>query len=161
MESPRARAQLACMPSLALSRRPDRGHTLLELSVALAVSALGLGLLVPAARRQIDRMAVLAAREAVVARIGRTVREARMAGGASLELRREGSRLWIEADGPPPDTLQLEERYGARLELSAASATIAFDALGIGRLANRTLAVARGAERAELIVSAYGRVRRR
>jgi type II secretory pathway pseudopilin PulG len=137
------------------------GTSLLELSVALALFALGLGLLVPAARRQIDRMAVLAAREAVVARIGRAAREARLAGGAALELRRDGSRLWIDAAGQPPDTLELEERYGARLELAGPSATIAFDALGIGRLANRTLAVVRGAERAELTVSAYGRIRRR
>ena len=41
------------------------------------------------------------------------------------------------------------------------AAAIAFDALGVGRLANRSVALVRGDARATVTISAYGRVRRR
>jgi type II secretory pathway pseudopilin PulG len=136
------------------------GYSLLDLTVALALMGLGVSVLVPTARRQADRSAVLAAREAVVAELARARRESRLAGGAVLQLRRAGSLLWVEAGQAPRDTLALEERFGVRMEPGAASGSLAFDALGIGRLANRTLAFTRGDASARLVVSAYGRVRR-
>jgi len=136
------------------------GFSLIELSVVLALMGLGVATLLPAARRQTDRMAVLGAREAVVAQLSRTRSEARMSGGASLRIEREGGRLWIESPGPARDTLHLERDHGVGLELGVASATVSFDALGIGRLANRSLTVVRGTARAGLSISAYGRVRR-
>jgi prepilin-type N-terminal cleavage/methylation domain-containing protein len=136
------------------------GFTLLELCVVLALLGLGLSLLVPRATRQLDRAAVLAAREATVAQIARARREARVSGGATLQLRRSGSRLWVESAVPIRDTLRLEARFGVRLVLSTESQSLPFDALGIGRLTSRTLSFSRGRERAALAVSAYGRVRR-
>jgi type II secretory pathway pseudopilin PulG len=137
------------------------GYSLLDLTVALTLMGLGVSVLVPAARKQQDRVAVLAAREAVVAHIARARREARASGGAVVHLRRAGSRVWLEAGTAARDTLALEERFGVRMEPGAASATIAFDALGVGRLASRSLAFSRGEARAAVTVSAYGRVRRR
>jgi type II secretory pathway pseudopilin PulG len=136
------------------------GYSLVDLTVALALITAGVSVLLPTARRQADRSAVLAAREAVVAELARARRESRLSGGAVLQIRRAGSRLWVEAGVPPRDTLALEERFGVHMEPGAASAALAFDALGIGRLANRTLAFARGDASARLVVSAYGRVRR-
>ena len=105
-------------------------------------------------------MAVLAAREAAVAHIGRTRREARLSGGARLELRRDRARLWIESGGTPRDTLALESRFGVHMELGGGAASLSFDALGLGRVASRSLWFVRGTARAGLIVSSYGRVRR-
>jgi prepilin-type N-terminal cleavage/methylation domain-containing protein len=136
------------------------GFSIVELCVALTLLGIGLSVALPSARRQMDRMAVLAAREATVAHIERARREARLAGGSRLELRRDRSRLWIESGGSTRDTLELESRFGVRLEISPASATIPFDALGLGRLASRSLSFVRGSARAALIVSSYGRVRR-
>jgi len=136
------------------------GFSLIELSVVLALIGLGVATLLPAARRQTDRMAVLAAREAVVSQLSRTRSEARMSGGASLRIEREGGRLWIESSSPARDTVHLERDHGVSLELGVASTTLSFDALGIGRLANRSLSLVRGTARASLSISAYGRVRR-
>jgi type II secretory pathway pseudopilin PulG len=136
------------------------GYSLLDLSVAVTLVGMGVSVLVPAARRQLDRNAVLSAREAVVARVARARREARLAGGASVQLRQAGSRIWVDTGEPVRDTLALEERFGVRMDPGAASAAVAFDALGIGRLANRTLVFTRGDARAGLTISAYGRVRR-
>jgi type II secretory pathway pseudopilin PulG len=136
------------------------GYSLVDLTVALSLMGIGVSILVPTARRQVDRNAVLAAREAVIAELALARRESRLSGGAVLQVRRAGGVLWVEAEVPPRDTLRLEERYGVRLEPGAASASLAFDALGIGRLANRTFAFSRGDASAQLVVSAYGRVRR-
>jgi prepilin-type N-terminal cleavage/methylation domain-containing protein len=137
-----------------------RGFTLLETLFVLLLITLGLGLSLPAARRQADRMAVIAARESVVGLIALARREARASGGASLQLRRDGGRMWVESSHPPGDTLSVESSYGVRVELASASVAMPFDALGIGRLANRTLTFTRGAARTVLTISAYGRVRR-
>jgi prepilin-type N-terminal cleavage/methylation domain-containing protein len=137
-----------------------RGFTVIELTVALLLMAATLSALLPAARRQRDRMAVVAAREALVAMLARTRRDARLAGGATLLVRREPGTAWIETTGAPRDTLELAEEFGVRLELSSAEVRLAFDALGIGRLASRSLVLARGEESAGVAVSAYGRVRR-
>jgi hypothetical protein len=137
------------------------GHSLLDLAVAMTLMGVGVGVLIPAARLQQDRIAVLSAREALIAKVARARREARASGGAAVQLRRAGGRVWVEAQGPVRDTLALEERFGVRLELGAESAAIAFDALGVGRLANRSLALVRGDARATVTISAYGRVRRR
>jgi prepilin-type N-terminal cleavage/methylation domain-containing protein len=136
------------------------GFSIVELCVALTLLGIGLSVSLPAARRQVDRMAVLAAREATVAHIERARREARLSGGARLELRRDRSRLWIESSGRSGDTLELESRFRVRMEVSPASASIPFDALGLGRLASRSVGFVRGNARAGLIVSSYGRVRR-
>jgi type II secretory pathway pseudopilin PulG len=136
------------------------GYSLLDLTVALGLMGMGASILVPSARRHVDRNAVLAAREAVIAELARARRESRLSGGAVLQLRRAGSLLWIEAADLPRDTLALEERYGVRMDPGATSAAVAFDALGIGRLANRTLTFTRRDASARVVVSAYGRVRR-
>lgn len=137
-----------------------RGFTVLELCVTLLLMGVALSALLPAARRQRDRMAVLAAREAAVSLVARARREARLSGGATLRIRREGGRAWVEAAGARVDTLALEERFGVRLDLPVPEVRLPFDALGVGRLASRNLVFLRGRDSAGVAVSAYGRVRR-
>ena len=136
------------------------GLTVIELCVVLLLMGTALSALAPAARRQRDRMAVVSAREATVALVARARREARLGGGAALLVEREGGRLWVESTAPSRDTLALEERFGVRLELSSARARLPFDAMGVGRLASRSLRFARGEASSGLSVSAYGRIRR-
>ena len=136
------------------------GFTIIELCVVLVLMGIGASVLLPQARRQRDRMAVLAAREATVGHIARTRREARLSGGASLAVRGSGGVLWIESGGVSRDTLEIEEDFGVDMEVAAATATIPFDALGVGRVASRSFVFTRGDARAGLVVSAYGRVRR-
>ncbi len=137
-----------------------RGFTLIELTVVVLLVALGVSALVPAARRQGDRLAVISAREATVALVSRARREALLAGGAALHLRRDDGLVWLQGSEPARDTLDLPDRFGVRLDMSVREARLAFDALGIGRVASRSLAFARGDARAGVAVSAYGRVRR-
>lgn len=137
-----------------------RGFTFVELCTVLLLLGIGLAALIPAARRQRDHMAVLAAREAAVGLVGRTRREARLHGGAALHVRREGALMWIDSADPARDTLDLESRFGVHLDLSSAEVRLPFDPVGIGRLASRSFAFTRGRARAGFAVSAYGRVRR-
>ena len=80
------------------------GFTFLELCLTLALLGTAVAVMLPAAQRQRDRMAVLSAREATVALVERTRREARLAGGAALHLRRERSRPRVEAQRAPAET---------------------------------------------------------
>jgi prepilin-type N-terminal cleavage/methylation domain-containing protein len=137
-----------------------RGFTLIELTVVLLLMATTLSALLPAARRQRDRMAVVSAREAWISRLARTRREARLAGGATLHVERDRALVWIEVDGEAMDTLDLGDRFGVSVGPSSGEVLLSFDALGIGRLANRSLVFARGDAQAGVAVSAYGRVRR-
>jgi prepilin-type N-terminal cleavage/methylation domain-containing protein len=141
----------------------SRGFTVLELIVVLSlvgvVSAAGWG----AARRWVDRFAVVGAREAVVGFVTRARLRAVQSGGASVVLYEAPSRMVLVAGGIRTDSLDTQATFGVRLELSGSgsSATVAFDALGIGRLANRRVTLTRGRETAAVVISSYGRITRR
>ena len=140
-----------------------RGHTLVELAVVLALAALVTASLSPAARGYLDRAAVVGAREVTVGLLS----EARLAAMAS------GSARVTIASGPwsarseVGDSLisiaALETGFGVTVELSGGRtrAEIAYNALGLGRVASETVVFRRGDTSTTLIVSNLGRARRR
>lgn len=140
-----------------------RGFTLLELVVALALSAVVLGVGLPAARRSMERMAVVGAREAMVGMIVRARSEAVTRGGATVVLDASGGTVRVETSAGVVDAVDLASAFGVRLELGAsrAEARLPFDGLGIGRITSRTVEVRRGGAVAGIVVSSYGRVTRR
>jgi len=142
-------------------RRPA-GATLLELSVALTLVSLVLGLALPPLGSLRDRAAVSAARESTVALLARARVEALARGGATVELDTSpaGVSLWVT--GAELEGLDIAGRWRVGLELGGGRerATVVYGPLGLGRVASRTMFFARGSARAKLTVSAYGRVAR-
>ena len=139
------------------------GTTLLELTVVLVLIALAGTAILPPARRQADRAALIGAREAVAAMVARTRTEAMLAGAASLRVRAAAGDLAVLT----PDSLvagqNLQSQFGVTIELGrrAEVAELYFDGLGLGRAASRTITLRRGQEEVQLVVSAYGRAVRR
>jgi type II secretory pathway pseudopilin PulG len=144
------------------------GHTLAELLVVAAVTAVFLGLAAPGADRWRDAAAARAARDELAAALAATRLTAVARGGASLWVDPATTSFWTTAGDRPdasperPDgAVDLGERYGVELRLGGTSAVeIHYDPFGLGRVASRTILVRRGGARAGLTVSAYGRVRR-
>lgn len=138
------------------------GFTVVELLVVLLLLSLAGAALVPAARRLRDRLAVLAAREAVAGVVARTRLDALAHGGARLVLATRPPTARVEVAGERGSSVDLRE-FGVALELSGKGeeASLSFDALGIGRVASRTVWLRRGGAEAGLVLSAYGRLRRR
>ena len=141
-------------------RMTRRGYTIAELLVVLALLALLLAMAGPQAVRWRDAFAVRAARDDLAAALAWTRVAAVSGAGARLVVEPDPARfrtLTTLGDlGPAAD---LGDRYGVEFETPAAPTEIAYDALGIGRLASRTLILRRGAARAGVVISAYGRVR--
>jgi prepilin-type N-terminal cleavage/methylation domain-containing protein len=142
-----------------------RGYTLIELLIVLALLALAIGLAYPGARAASDAWAVRAARDAVGAVLAGTRAAALTRGGAEVLLVPvDGSVLTRSGaeDAPPRPQLHLGRDWRVALSspgFSGDTIAIRYDAIGIGRIANRTLRFERGRAVAGLTVSAYGRVR--
>jgi len=141
------------------------GFTLLELVVVLALLAIAIGVAYPGARAASDAWAVRAARDAVASVLAGTRAAARAHRGAEvLIVVDEGAVLTRSGARPRPERrLDLARDWGVSVASPAfAGDTIAirYDALGLGRIANRTLRFERGRAAAGITVSAYGRVRR-
>ena len=140
-----------------------RGHSLVELVFVVMLVSVAAASVAPAARRQRDRTMVVGAREAVVGLLA----EARIAaierGGASVGVYVDPARAEAIAGGVTLRRVGLAVDFGVTVALSggASSADLSYDALGIGRVASQTITFRRGAEVAELVVSAHGRARRR
>lgn len=149
----------------AFPARPERarGYTLIELLVVLSVLGVLLAITLPPITRWRDAAAAHAARDELAGALALTRVVAVSARGATLVLDPTTGRFWIrteeEEDGPATD---LAGRYRVRVDAGPSTEPVLFhyDALGIGRLANRTVRVRRGRAEAGLTVSAYGRFRR-
>ncbi len=140
-----------------------RGYTLVELAfVLLLISVSGLAVL-PAARSLHDRMAVVGAREAVVGLFAEARVDALLLGGATVRVRPGPWRVWSEAGDSVLRTVHLERDFAVTVWLgrSRTESDLRYDALGIGQVASATLTFRRGAAESALVVSGYGRVRRR
>jgi prepilin-type N-terminal cleavage/methylation domain-containing protein len=138
------------------------GFSILELVIVASIAAILAGIAAPLGRAIIDRHAVRSARDTIVGALALTRATAIMHGGATLELDGAAGTLHVRlADGAERgDALHLHRVHGVRIELSGGDAAeIRYDALGIGRMANRTIRVRRGRNEAGLTVSAYGRWR--
>lgn len=140
-----------------------RGHTLVELLFVLFLTGVTAASIAPAARRQRDRASVVGAREAVVGLLA----EARLAAieSGSARVRITASPATAEAleRGGSLRTTALAAEFGVTVSLSGAAsqADLDYDELGLGKMASQTIVFRRGREATELVVSAYGRVRRR
>ena len=146
-------AQFRCM----------RGYTLIELLAVLALMAVGASALAPTARRLGDRAAVVSAREGVVAALGQARVRAMSMGGSSVVIISDPPGIRTFESDPHGRLVELDETGWLGLELGVGhdSTEIRFDALGLGRFASETMVFKRGDATATLVVSSYGRVRRR
>ena len=143
-----------------IPRPPHAGFTLLELALGLLLVGLALSQLLPAARRQIDRLAVVGARGEVAGLFHRVRLEAVAHGGASIHLSVRPPTVEIRAGQDLLARADLEEDYGVTLTLSRnrEEAVLGFDPLGLGRVSSQTLVLARGEAETRLVVSSFGRV---
>jgi type II secretory pathway pseudopilin PulG len=139
-----------------------RGHTLIELLLVLTLLGASTASLAPVARRYRDRSSVVAAREAVVGLLSEARLAAMEAGSARLALSSEPTVARVLIGDSTVRTVDLDGQYGVSLEMGGGrtDTELVFDALGLGRMAAQTIGVHRGDASAELVVSAYGRVRR-
>jgi hypothetical protein len=136
----------------------------MELMVSLAVLAAMMAMATPRLVELGDRAEARAVREQLVG----LVTQARAMGVA-----RGGATLVLESAPPSArvlagDSVLRSVRLGSaerpaelRLPSGRSSVTLTFDALGIGRFASGTIVVRRGSAEAGIVVSSYGRVRRR
>lgn len=140
----------------------SRGHTLLELSAVLALLAIAGSAFVSVGRGVRDRMAVTAAREEVAGLFAEARTAAMAWGGATVRVRTEEGVVWYEAGGRVHRRLDLAREAGVTLVLARGrtGADLAYDALGLGRVASETLRFRRREAESGLVVSGYGRVRR-
>ncbi|NIP58629.1 MAG: hypothetical protein GWM92_10035 [Gemmatimonadetes bacterium] len=150
---------------LAESRLPRRqGHSLLEISLALALLGAGSWALTSAARRVADRSAVRGAREEVAGLLARARREAILYGGSEVVLTVEPPRASLFTDGSrSASTPDLRDAYGVSLDPGGGGETVRlrWDGFGLGRMTSRTVRFRRGRARADLVISGRGRLRRR
>lgn len=135
------------------------GFSLVELLVVAALVALLATIVLPPMARWRDALAVRAARDELAAALALTRITAAAAGGAALAVDPVAARYRVVTSGAAGDPVSLAERYGISVDGDRAF-ELRYDALGIGRLASRTVTIRRGSAEAGLVVSAYGRVRR-
>ena len=151
------------VPHPGTHHRPMRnrmGTSLIELMVVLALLGLLLGIAAPPASRWRDVLAVRAARDELASGLAMTRARATATGGAALFLDASNGVFWIATGRGAGAVTDVGRRYGVSIEGADGVVEIRYDALGIGRLANRTLRFRRGRAESGLAVSAYGRVRR-
>ena len=154
---------LRSMPNDSEFRPAPRGFTLLELVVVLFLLGLSLAELLPAAKRQLDRMAVLGAREEVAGLLHRARGEALARGTAEVVLTSVPPGAELIAGGDTVTRAEFGDSYGVSLGLSSSrpEARLRFGPLGLGLVASQTLRFRRGDAEALLVISSLGRVARR
>ncbi len=135
----------------------------MELATVVALLSFVAAGVAPSARRWSERAGAIAAREAVAGLIA----EARVAGlgrgGARVHLTDRPWRAWSEVGGQVLREVAVERDFTTVVALSRGRSrtTLEYDALGLGRIANETLVFRRGNAETALVISGYGRVRRR
>jgi prepilin-type N-terminal cleavage/methylation domain-containing protein len=139
-----------------------RGFTVVELVVVLLLLGVTTASVAPAARRQRDRALVLGAREAVVGLIAEARTAAMESGAASVRIVAVPARAEVVSQARILRTAAIASDFGVSIAIGGSSQVeLMYDALGLGRVASQTIAFTRGREATELVVSGYGRVRRR
>lgn len=137
------------------------GYTLIELVALLTLLGVGAASFAPTARRLSDRAAVTAAAEDVVALLVEGRAAALAHGAATVTVFAAPPSAQIEAGRRPLRTEVLDPSVSVRLGAGRDSTRIRFDALGLGRFANATVVLTRGDATRSILVSSYGRIRRR
>jgi type II secretory pathway pseudopilin PulG len=140
-----------------------RGHTLVELTFVLLLMGVAAASVAPTARQLQERAAVAAAREAVVGLLAEARLAAIETGGATVWIDSGSGLAQAIASGTTLRRVALTTDFGVTLRLSGSQphVELRYDALGLGRMSSITIVLRRGRAAAELVVSSYGRVRRR
>jgi prepilin-type N-terminal cleavage/methylation domain-containing protein len=140
----------------------ERGHTLLELSVALALAAVAATSFLGATRGLRERAAVISAREALAGLFAEARVAAVASGGATVHVRSAPAEAWYEAAGTERRRIRLgrDEGVSVTLNRGRTASDLRYDPLGLGQVASETFRLRRGKAEATLVVSGYGRVRR-
>lgn len=148
------------MSKLPISSHVSAGYSVLELATVLLLLTLLTGTVLPPLRRQVDRMAVLGAREEVAGLFHRARFEAVAMGSSGIHLDSGAASVTLSAGGEVLDHSGLADEYGVSLSLSSGhtQADLTFDPLGLGRVASQTLRFRRGRAEAGLVVSSFGRI---
>ena len=134
---------------------------MVELLVILAVFGVLLAIATPPATRWRDGAAVRSARDELAAGLAWTRVAAASHGGATLVLDPVTGSFRTRTAGRAVAAVDLSGKYGVEVDPGTADPVLfRYDALGIGRLTNRTVRLRRGRAEAGLTVSAYGRYRR-
>ena len=145
------------------SMKNRNGSSLLELALYIALLTIIVTLAAPPFAFARDVLAVRAARDALVAASARTRSHAVSHGGASLRIDTSAGTVMISTqDQAVSDLTDLTSASRIRIRFDntqASVATLPYDALGIGRLANRTITISRGRVTGGVTFSAYGRAR--
>jgi type II secretory pathway pseudopilin PulG len=139
------------------------GTTLLELTTVLTLLGVLMSLAVPRLTSYRDRAIVLGAREGVIGLVTTARRLAVERGGATLHLRTDPARAFVVSGndtvfGPPFGS---PEHPALALGSGRSAIELPFDGLGLGRFTSATIRLTRGDAAAAIVVSAYGRARRR
>jgi prepilin-type N-terminal cleavage/methylation domain-containing protein len=144
----------------ALPPAPFGGFTLIELTAVLFLLSLVLGAAVPAFRRQLDHMAVVAAREEIMGLFHRARAVAVARGGATILLTSQPPTVSLKKGDEVLSSISLEREHRVSLTLSRnrAEAELSFGPLGLGQVASQTLLLGRGDCQARLVVSSFGRL---
>lgn len=148
-------------PPTRTPRSRPSGVTLLELAVVLVILAVALGVALPVTGSALDRWAAAAARDEALALLHRARMEARLHGGARLELTADPAALSLRV-GDSLVTAWSAPRGGLVLHLprDRTRDVLRFDALGLGVVTSRTLRFRQGRAESRLIISSRGRGRR-
>lgn len=154
--------RLRFRPATPFRLRAPWGFTLVELVTVLALVGAGAWAAVPSARRLVETAWLLTAREAVVRGIARGRVAAVTEGGAVVTVTRSPPRIGVVAGGVVLHDAPIGDgRTVVVLTGGADSLSLRFDALGIGRFASASVGLRRGDAEGGLVLSSYGRVRRR
>jgi prepilin-type N-terminal cleavage/methylation domain-containing protein len=139
------------------------GYTLLELLTVLTLLAVTASTIAPTARRLGDVAAVTVAREEIVAVIVEARASAMSRGASSVTVGTRPPRARISSRGVTLRAIALDRAGGVSVEVGGGrdSTTLRFDALGLGRFVSQTISLARGEASTSVVISSYGRVRRR
>ena len=145
-------------------RCESAGFTVLELAVVLLLLSVGASALAGGARKLAHRASVVTAREEVIREIVRARAAGVLRGGASAVVVARPPSVRLQAEESVLRSVPLaggEEGITVSLTGGRDSLVLRFDRLGIGRFANATVLLRRGGATSGLVVSSYGRVRRR
>ena len=141
----------------------SHGHTLLELALVLLIVSMTVVSVLPAAGRYRDHLATIGAREAVAGLISEARALALRSGSASVHVAADPWRAWVSDQAGQRRAVALESDFGVHVASTGGRTAVelSFDALGLGRVASQSLRFTRGGAESSLVISSFGRVRRR
>lgn len=137
------------------------GYTLIELVAVLTLFGVGAASFAPTARRLSDRAAVVAVGEAVVGLYLEARTVALTHGETTITVVSRPPSVRIHVDDLLLRSANLDSSVSLRLGAGRDSSRVRFDALGLGRFASETVTLTRGDATRSIVVSSYGRIRRR